>query len=287
MLAYNHGEFISEAIESVLMQQTSYSYKIIIAEDCSTDNTRNIILEYQAKYADRFKVILQEVNVGAQKNNIVLLSNLEGKYVAALEGDDYWTDPFKLQKQINFLEKNSDVIVCGSNYFTFNGGKNINIFRNTSTTDALMGDFNDIVKSNMIPTLTAVFKNSFSLLNLRFLSKAPYADWVLWAYLLNNSGAKFAILPDFTSVQNIHSGGVFSSITDKEILVRNNLKCWIAMFSVVNFNNKILVAYEVTMCHNDNPELFKSNKDLSTKLFFKLFYKISSRVKRLTTPHIH
>ena len=115
MLAFNHEEFISQAIESVLMQRVNFQYKLIIAEDCSTDNTRKIVLEYQKKYPHQIKLILQNRNVGANQNNYDLLSNLEGHYIAALEGDDYWTDPLKLQKQVDFLEANSDFVMCFTN----------------------------------------------------------------------------------------------------------------------------------------------------------------------------
>lgn len=113
MVTYNHQDFIGEAIESVLMQETTFNVELVIAEDYSTDKTREIVLDYQSRFPDQIKVILQNRNIGAQKNNIALLSNLKGKYVAALEGDDYWTDPLKLQKQVDFLEDNLSYIACG------------------------------------------------------------------------------------------------------------------------------------------------------------------------------
>ena len=78
MLAYNHEKYIAEAIESVLCQQTEYSYKIVIAEDCSTDSTREIILSYQKRFPDRIGIILQNSNVGAKQNNYDLLSYIDG-----------------------------------------------------------------------------------------------------------------------------------------------------------------------------------------------------------------
>lgn len=119
MLAYNHCQYIEKAIEGVLMQQTTFSYKIIIAEDYSTDNTREIIMGYQQKYPDKFKLILQEKNVGPQQNNHDLLVNLEGKYIAALEGDDYWIDVLKLQKQLDYMEQNPEIS------FTFHAAKTL------------------------------------------------------------------------------------------------------------------------------------------------------------------
>lgn len=104
MLSYNHGKFIEKSIKSVLSQKTTFPFKLIIAEDCSSDNTREIVLKFQKENPSKIKLILQNENVGANQNNIALLNSLEGKYVAALEGDDYWIDPFKLQKQVDILE---------------------------------------------------------------------------------------------------------------------------------------------------------------------------------------
>lgn len=115
MLAYNHEKYIAEAIESVLNQKTDFLIDLVIAEDCSTDKTRSIVLDYQSKNPGKIKLILQNKNVGLKQNKHDLFFNLKGIYVAVLEGDDYWTDPIKLQKQVVFLENNRD--------FTFSMGK--------------------------------------------------------------------------------------------------------------------------------------------------------------------
>ena len=112
MMAYNHEKYISEAIEGVLMQKVKFDFDIVIGEDCSTDNTRKIILDYQAKYPGKFKLILHETNVGAFANQNFVLGSCTGKYIAMCEGDDYWTDPYKLQKQVDFLEANPDCSLC-------------------------------------------------------------------------------------------------------------------------------------------------------------------------------
>lgn len=115
MPAYNHAAFIEKAIKSILMQQTEYSYKIKIGEDCSTDTTRKIIMEYYEKYPDKIELYLWKKNVGPNKNFIELVKSCEGKYIAVLEGDDYWTDPLKLEKQISFLEKHEKYIGTAHN----------------------------------------------------------------------------------------------------------------------------------------------------------------------------
>lgn len=111
-ITYNHERFISKMIEGVLMQQTSFPIELIVAEDCSTDLTRDIILEYQNRYPELIRVIMSESNIGAVANEKRAILAAKGKYIAFCEGDDYWTDPFKLQKQIDFLEFNSNYSVC-------------------------------------------------------------------------------------------------------------------------------------------------------------------------------
>lgn len=108
MITYNHEKYIAQAIDSVLMQKTNFDYEIVIGEDCSTDKTREIVLEYKAKHPDKIKLLLQEKNLGMIQNFIDTLKACTGKYIALLEGDDYWTDPYKLQKQVDFLEANPE-----------------------------------------------------------------------------------------------------------------------------------------------------------------------------------
>lgn len=110
MLVYNHEKYIKQALDSILMQKVNFTYEIIVGEDCSKDNTRAILLEYKKRYPDKIKLILHEKNVGMNINASVIRQNCNGKYCANCEGDDYWTDPYKLQKQIDFLEKHQEYI---------------------------------------------------------------------------------------------------------------------------------------------------------------------------------
>lgn len=112
MTAYNHGKYIKQAIDSVLHQQTDFKYELVVGDDASPDNTQEIIKELYKKHPDKLKPILREKNIGAIKNIVDIVSHCNGKYVAFLEGDDFWTDPNKLQKQVDFLEKNPDYVAC-------------------------------------------------------------------------------------------------------------------------------------------------------------------------------
>ncbi len=115
LLTYKHGKFIRQAISSVLAQITDFPFEIVIGDDCSPDDTLAIIREFEAAHPDKIRVLASEKNMGAQPNAIRILENCKGKYVATLEGDDYWLDPHKLQKQATFMEANPDFAICFTN----------------------------------------------------------------------------------------------------------------------------------------------------------------------------
>lgn len=114
MITYNHGRFIRRAIEGVMEQVTSFEFELIIGDDCSTDDTSEICRELQRKYPDRIRLIWWHENVshGRSGNLRRVSERCRGKYVALCEGDDYWTDPHKLQKQVDYLESHPECAIC-------------------------------------------------------------------------------------------------------------------------------------------------------------------------------
>jgi glycosyltransferase involved in cell wall biosynthesis len=118
VITYNHAKYIAQALESVLMQETDFDFEINVVEDCSTDGTQEIIMRYVRQYPHIVKPFLNEKNIGfkvTQKNFYRGFHTLTGKYFAILEGDDYWTSPHKLQRQVDFLESNPDFAICAHN----------------------------------------------------------------------------------------------------------------------------------------------------------------------------
>ena len=97
----------------MIRQKVNFTWELIIADDYSTDGTREIIIEYEKKYPDFIKLLFQNDNVGPMKNFIDLISTPQSKYIAYLEGDDYWTDQTKLSFQYNFLENNPEYVLLG------------------------------------------------------------------------------------------------------------------------------------------------------------------------------
>lgn len=106
---YGHEKYIKKALDSILMQKVNFNMEILIGEDCSPDNSRNILKEYEINYPGFFKIIYRDKNIGAINNYIDLGKRAKGKYIAFLELDDYWTDCNKLQRQVDFLEANNEV----------------------------------------------------------------------------------------------------------------------------------------------------------------------------------
>ena len=115
-VTYNHAPYIRQCLDGFLAQECNFQYEILIHDDASIDGTQEIIKEYAAKHPDIFKPMLQTINQYSQSvrgmNATFNLPRVKGKYIALCEVDDYWTDPFKLQKQVDFLENNDDYVAC-------------------------------------------------------------------------------------------------------------------------------------------------------------------------------
>ena len=119
-ITYNHSAYIRQCLDGMLMQQTTFGFEILIHDDCSTDGTDDIIREYVSRYPQIIKPLFEEENQYQQGKPIgTIVWNLpraKGKYIAMCEGDDYWTDPLKLQKQVDFMEANPEYGLCYTDY---------------------------------------------------------------------------------------------------------------------------------------------------------------------------
>ena len=114
---YGHEKYIRQALDSILMQKTQYSYEVLVGEDCSPDGTKEILKEYEKKYPDVFRMFYWETNLSQKglSNNVELRKRSKGKYLITLEGDDYWTSEDKIEKQISFLENHPDYLAVAHN----------------------------------------------------------------------------------------------------------------------------------------------------------------------------
>jgi len=125
VISYNHEKYIRKCLDSILMQVVDFSFEIIVGDDCSTDQTAQIITEYQVKYPDIIKPNLRSINVGATKNQYDCFLRCTGNYIAILDGDDFWTDKQKLKIQIDFLKNNESFIACTQRYSVVDENDNV------------------------------------------------------------------------------------------------------------------------------------------------------------------
>lgn len=115
-ITYNHEKYIRDTLEGFVTQKTNFPFEIVISDDCSKDNTKSIIAEYKDKYPNLLRDVCPEHNIGVIANFQHVLERAEGKYIAFCEGDDYWVDALKLQKQVDFMESHHDVGLCYTDY---------------------------------------------------------------------------------------------------------------------------------------------------------------------------
>jgi glycosyltransferase involved in cell wall biosynthesis len=208
--AYNHGKYIAQALDSVLMQKTDFKYEIVVGEDCSTDNTREVLLAYKAQYPDKVKLLLHEKNMGGKKNLITTLKNCSGMYIAMLDGDDYWIDPEKLQIQIDLMEKNPD---C---YMSFHPAKEVIGHETSNKIFAMHSNENKIFTASEVivgrgefcPTASTVFRREgvMMLLELKLFHDAPVGDYFMQIFGSLHGGALF-----INRVMSIYRKGISES----------------------------------------------------------------------------
>lgn len=210
--SFNHGKYLRETLDGFLAQKTNFPIEIIIHDDASTDNSAEIIKEFAAK-DDRIVTILQTENQYSQ--NIKPWANYvfpkaKGKYLALCEGDDYWIDPVKLQKQVDFLEANEDFAICFHDAKIYD--ETNKILKADDITNAEKEEYNldDLAKGNFIHTPTVVLRNDFTL--PKDFSVLPIGDWPLYMLMLKQR--KIKRINKEMAVYRVHSKSSWSSKTE-------------------------------------------------------------------------
>ncbi len=220
-LAYNHEPYIRQCLDGIVMQKTNFAYELLIHDDASTDNTANIIREYEAKYPEIIKPIYQTENQYSKGGGTIgrfLYPRATGKYIAFCDGDDYWTDPYKLQKQVDFLEKNEEYSICFHNVKIW---KEIEqkmvddyITKEVPETTTIV----DLANGNYIHTPSVMFRYNKKVFDDYFLlQNLPVGDYVL--HMLNAKYGKIKKLSDTMAVYRVHAGGIWSekALEDKAL----------------------------------------------------------------------
>lgn len=278
-ITYNHEQYIKECLNSFLAQKVNFNIEILVHDDASTDCTQQILQEYQRQYPSVFKLFLQSKNQFSQGNGYVGifwgLKEARGKYIAYCEGDDYWCDEYKLQKQVDFLEKNHEYEICAHDTNIINEATqqqvlfshtNVNIFLNRKNRQEYT--FDDTLTGNIFHISSIVFRN-IPLVWPKWINDIRAFDMVM--YMLLAQYGKIFVMRDVMSVYRT----TLSSIT------RTNIE-----FSTpVRFNN---VSIDILSRMNefwDGKYKHKINKILSRYYVHNMFLYLSKSYRNYTNAN--
>jgi pyruvyltransferase len=205
VISYNHEPFIGDALDGILRQETTFPYEIVLDDDCSTDNTAGIIRRYMEKYPNIIHANLREQNLGPTVNFAQTLDRAKGKYIAICEGDDYWIDPSKLQKQVDFLEQNEDYSVC---YHCFMRKHDNGMTRSPQKAKDTITFDDYLHEQPSIQSTTAVFRNTVKPLIPSDWAKKVEGSYFMFMRLARTGLIKF--MAEYMSVYRMHTGGIWS-----------------------------------------------------------------------------
>ncbi|MCQ2743335.1 MAG: glycosyltransferase [bacterium] len=225
-ITYNHAKFIRQALDGFVMQKTNFKFEVLIHDDASTDGTAEIIKEYEKKYPNIIKPIYQTENQwskGVSISKIFQWPRIQGKYVALCEGDDYWTDPHKLQKQVDFLEAHPEYSICFHPVQVIweNGEHKSSIYPSKSKIKRCMKNpFEQLLKVNYIQTNSVMYRWRKDICEV-FPDKIIPGDWYM--HLVHAQVGKISYLPDVMSVYRKHEGGIWFNPKNRVIKYGKNM----------------------------------------------------------------
>ncbi len=227
MTTYNHERFIAQALDGILMQDVDFPYEIVIGEDKSTDRTREIVCEYQRNHPDKIRLRLAKENLYSRhvRHSLTGFPACRGKYIAICEGDDYWTDPKKLQKQVAVLEAEPDISACFTNAAIVHesGAEQPSAFLGEGPPRTLAVKRRnayvhqkDLIEALLIPTCTQCFRADYVRNLPDWVAQVPTGDWGLAIILAQHGPLKY--LDETTAVYRRHAGGVWAPLSDLDML---------------------------------------------------------------------
>lgn len=265
IITYNQEKYIKQTLDSILNQNYNFTYEIIIGDDSSNDDTRNILHYYSEKYPNIIKTIYNERNLGVIKNYFNVLNHCTGKYVMECAGDDYWL-PGKVEKQIDLMEKDSSIGLCYGKAKCFDeNGKYLNYSVGNEWCT-----FTELLKTNCIPACTVCFRKSVfeSYLNEINPEKRTWKmeDYPAWLWMSKNTRIYF--INDYLSAYRVLSESVSrTKDIDKMISFEENT-CQIRNFFAEKYNMPVIIfdkdKYRQSLLFNELLNFY--NKDIASEL---------------------
>jgi glycosyltransferase involved in cell wall biosynthesis len=209
MITYNHGPFIAQALDSILMQETDFSYEVVVGDDCSTDATPIVLRSYGDRFGDRIRLLLRSENVGMHANFMDTLEACRGQYVALLEGDDYWTSPQKLTRQVSFLDAHPECAMCFHDVTTVLEPGCEGYDPKLSRPRRPILTINDLLRKNPMHTCSVMFRRGL------------FGDWPSWYFtlamgdwplhILNAEHGNIGYVDEVMAAYRVHPGGAWAT----------------------------------------------------------------------------
>ncbi len=227
LTTYNHENYIAQALDSVLMQETDFNCEVVVLEDCSADATQDILRTYQRKYPDKIRLRLAERNQHSNKAFAEEFQASPSPYIAMLDGDDYWTSPRKLQTQVEFLRGHPECALCFHNALRiYEDGSRVPL-RHNSAGQKRISVLEDIWQGNFIAGSAAMLRKDVLGQFPDWFYDLPYGDWPL--YILCAQHGKIGYIDEIFGLYRIHSGGVWSRLDPIK-----KLESLIAFYQIMN-----------------------------------------------------
>jgi glycosyltransferase involved in cell wall biosynthesis len=209
VLTYNHVDWIGRALDSALAQETPFPYEILVADDCSSDGTRDIVREYERRHPGRIRTFLPDSNLGVEGIWLAAARRCRGEYVAILEGDDYWTSPAKLSRQAVLLDARPQWTSCFHRATLFHDDDSAPPRPATPALDRDAFGLEDLIRSCFIPFLTLMFRRRALAGIPDWLFSYAWFDWLFHIYCARQGQIGF--LDDDMAAYRVHRGGNWSA----------------------------------------------------------------------------
>ena len=272
ILTYNQEKFIAQTIESILMQKTNFKYQLVIGEDCSIDKTRDICENYVVFNGSKIKLLPSlDKNIGLIANYIRTIKECDGKYIAICDGDDYWIDENKLQKQVDCLEQNPQFSIVYT--------KVRKLFPNGEIKDSFVlgqkqnSSFEDLIFDNFIPSVSVLFKNIQKESEFPdWIVNFPYGDWPTYLWTIKDRG-EICFLDEVTAIYRMDIGVSAKIRNVNSAILKVNLEILTYIANDNSFSNKRkVIAESVFRKKNDLMASFNREKKYvsSLKMLFHL-----------------
>jgi glycosyltransferase involved in cell wall biosynthesis len=207
---YNHENFIKWAVESVLMQETDFDFELVIIEDFSTDGTRDIVTDFQKKYPDKIRLVLSDKNMNNLDNFVSAFQSSAARYIAMLDGDDFWTSPRKLQRQADFLDTHPECSVCFHNVRVFYEDEDGAPWNYNHDAQREISTLEDLWEYNFIAGRAAMLRAGLFGEFPGWFFEEIWGDWPL--YILNAQYGDIGYIDEVMGAYRIHSGGYWSGL---------------------------------------------------------------------------